>query len=342
MGLKEILSKIDEYIAVPSVVRFEAPFINHLAKDFDKNGYKVENQGKILAVTKNTKNPKIITAHIDRHGIVVNNDGKFEFASSNAKKFYGFKDTSSKTIFEKSGQRFIGGSVYAYDINGKPLEQGIVAGFSQDFDKKDLFFEIEGLKNLPTNTPISYQSRLNRKNGNIDCQLDNVSSIAVAYQLTQDGFDGTILFTAEEEIGRSWKHIVDYIRSKKITSKEIITLDTTPYTDSRAIEQGAVILRNRDELGKFNPDLVNELRSTCERKGIRYEMKDEIIEEQNSQLNAKQIKLGKTELGRIIQHTQGEFNGATLQLPTTNYHTNHETTSELALGNYYTALKEIL
>ena len=57
---------------------------------------------------------------------------------------------------------------------------------------------------------------------------------------------------------------------------------------------------------------------------------------------AKKESLGKTELGRIIQHTDGRFNGATVQLPTTNYHTNHETTSELAVNNYYNALKAIL
>ena len=73
-------------------------------------------------------------------------------------------------------------------------------------------------------------------------------------------------------------------------------------------------------------------------------MKDEVIEAQNAQLleDAKPKKLGKTELGRVIQHTSGRFNGATVQLPTTDYHSNHETTSELALSNYYEALKRLL
>ena len=38
----------------------------------------------------------------------------------------------------------------------------------------------------------------------------------------------------------------------------------------------------------------------------------------------------------------GKFNGATIQIPTTDYHTNHETTSELAIKNYYTILKRLL
>ena len=73
-------------------------------------------------------------------------------------------------------------------------------------------------------------------------------------------------------------------------------------------------------------------------------MKDEVIEAQNAQLpeDAEPGELGKTELGRVIQHTGGRFNGATVQLPTTDYHSNHETTSELALSNYYEALKGLL
>jgi hypothetical protein len=53
-------------------------------------------------------------------------------------------------------------------------------------------------------------------------------------------------------------------------------------------------------------------------------------------------KLGKTELGHFVDETEGRYNGATVQLPTTNYHSNHETTSELAIENFYKALLEIL
>ena len=121
-------------------------------------------------------------------------------------------------------------------------------------------------------------------------------------------------------------------------------MDTTPYNDSRAIDEGLVVLRNKDENGIFNPDLVKRLRSACDQDRIKYQFKDEIIEMQNARLpeGKEPIDLGKTELGRIVQHTNGKYNGSTLQLPTTNYHTNHETTSEKALENYYQTLLKLL
>lgn len=197
---------------------------------------------------------------------------------------------------------------------------------------------------MPVGTAIAYVSPLTRENGNISSQIDNAVSVAVAYQLVQDGFDGTLLFSTEDEIGRSWQHIANYLQSQDATSRELITLDTTPYDDSRAISEGLIVFRNRDENGEFNSDLVGKLRATCDAQGVRYEMKDEVIGAQNAQLPEGTIpnELGKTELGRVIQHTNGRFNGATVQLPTTKYHSNHETTSELALNNYYEALKKLL
>lgn len=345
MSLKDIISKTGEYLNMPAVVRFEHPFMNHLADEFNTSGYEVEKQDRLLVVRKKgLRSPKIVTVHIDRHGIVVNEQGKPEYAAFNAKKHYEDDNKSSEAIFKKSGERFIDEAVYAYDENGRKIEEGRVKEFSYDFDAKNLVFEIDGLGKLPAGTPIAYVSPLVRENGNLSSQIDNAISVAVAYQLVQDGFDGTLLFTTEEEIGRSWQHIANYLQSQNTPSREIITLDTTPYDDARSISEGLIVFRNRDENGEFNPDLVQKLRTACDSQGVRYEMKDEVIEAQNAQLpeDAKPKKLGKTELGRVIQHTGGRFNGATVQLPTTNYHSNHETTSELALNNYYETLKRLL
>jgi putative aminopeptidase FrvX len=345
MSIINILEKTEEYLNIPSVVRFEEPFLEHLADDFNKGGYKIEKKDRILVVTKKGfKSPKIVTAHIDRHGIVFNKKGYFEYAAFNAKKHYNDKNKSSEEIFKKSGKRFIDEKVYAYDKNGKKLEGGIVKDFYYDFETKDLFFSIEGLGKLPQNTPIAYVSSLQKENNTISSQIDNVISVAVAHQLVEDGFDGTLLFTTEEEIGRSWKHIVDYLDSQDSLSKEIITLDSTPYNDTRAISEGLIVLRNKDENGVFNHSLINRIKEICENENIKYEMKDEFIEKQNAQLekDKKPKKLGKTELGRIIQYTKGKFNSATVQIPTTNYHTNHETTSESSLTNYYKLLKKLI
>ncbi len=345
MSLQNIISKTSEYLNVPAVVRFEHPFMNYLADDFNTSGYDVKKQDRLLVVRKKgLRSPKIVTAHIDRHGMVVNEQGKPEYAAFNAKKHYGDENKSSEAIFKKSGQRFIDEAVYAYDLQGRKIADGIVKKFSYDFDAKDLIFEVDGFGRLPTGSPIAYVSPLVREAGNLSSQIDNAVSVAVAYQLVQDCFDGTLLFAAEEEIGRSWQHIVNYLQSKCTASKEIIALDTTPYNDSGAISEGLIVLRNRDENGEFNTGLVEKLRTACDAQGIKYEMKDEVIEAQNAQLpeGSKPKKLGKTELGRIVQYTDGRFNGATVQLPTEYYHTNHETTSELALNNYYETLKKLL
>ncbi len=345
MSLQNIISKTSEYLNIPAIVRFEHPFINHLADDFNISGYEIEKQDRLLVVRKKgLRSPKIITAHIDRHGIVINEKGQPEYAAFNAKKYYGDENKSSEAIFKKSGQRFIDEIVYAYDKSGRKIEEGRVKCFSYDFNAKDLVFNIDGFGKLSAGTPIAYVSPLIREKGNLSSQIDNAISVAVAYQLVQDGFDGTLLFATEEEIGRSWQHIINYLQSKKISSREIVTLDITPYDNVRAISEGLIVLRNKDKNGEFNQDFVQRLRTACDSQGIKYEMKDEVIEAQNAQLpiGAKPKKLGNTELGRIIQHTSGKFNGTTIQLPTTNYHTNHETTSELALNNYYEALKRLL
>lgn len=343
MSLNNILEKTEEYLKIPSVVRFESPFLARLAEEFSLPGYEINLGGKLLEVRKKgaSISPKIITSHIDRHGIVLNQDGRFEFAAFNAKNHYREENKATDNIINKSGSRFIDEEVYAYDISGKKLSQGKVKSFSRSHNTKDIFFEIEGIGKLPPNTPLAYVSQLSLEDSNISSQIDNVISAAVAYQLVKDGFDGTVLFTAEEEIGRSWRHIADYLASKNIESKELLTLDTTPYDDSRAIDGGIIVLRNKDSNGIFNPSLVKNLKEICEKEGIMYEMKDEFIKSHNAKLaeGVPPKKLGKTELGRIVQYTEGRYNGATVQLPTTKYHSNHETTSLKSLENYYNALK---
>ncbi len=344
MTLRNIIQKTDEYLQVPSVVSFEHYFMKYLMKEFSAIGMDVSRERGLVVVSKNPKNPKVITAHIDRHGLFINNDKKFEFAAFASKKHYGEEIKASEALFKKSAMRFIDEKVYAYGENGERFEDGKVKDFEYDFDKKNLFFTIKGIGETAPSVPLSYVSRLKETETELSSQIDNVISVAVAYQLAKDGFDGKILFAAEEEIGRSWMHIANYLQKEGVATQELITLDTTPYTDSRAIHEGLIVLRNKDQNAEYNPELVGKLRAACESNGMRYEMKDEVIEASNAKLpkGEKPKKLGSTELGRIAQHTEGRYNGATVQLPTTNYHTNHETTSKKALGNFYQALQKIL
>ena len=77
MGLKQILGKTKEYLKIPSVVRFEWAFMRHLIEDFSIPGYELK-QGKGYLVVRKANKPssKVVSAHIDRHGFIVNQDWK--------------------------------------------------------------------------------------------------------------------------------------------------------------------------------------------------------------------------------------------------------------------------
>ena len=53
-------------------------------------------------------------------------------------------------------------------------------------------------------------------------------------------------------------------------------------------------------------------------------------------------QLGSTELGRLVEGTEGKWNGATVQIPTLMYHTSNETTTSQAIENYFLFLRSIL
>jgi putative aminopeptidase FrvX len=360
MSLQKIIEKTGELIKVPSVTGFEGSFLKYLTDDFRKKGYEVKNCGDNFLVVsrKGAKNPVLLTAHTDRHGLVLHMNSEFEYAAHYMKRFNGMKVTDSESLLKEIGERFVGEQVYVYndfDLSGTIFGEGVVKSASFHLENKKVSFKIEGFKGLSpefhlissmASLPVAFKSELKQEGGTISSQIDNVISVALVYQLLEDGFDGEVLFSTQEEIGRSYLQIIDYLANeRKATSfQQIVTIDTTPYADSRAITAGLVVLRNKDQHGIFNPDLVSRLRGACEEAGIRYEMKDEVIEAQNKTIAAgqKPKKLGSTELGRIIEDTQGRFNGSTVQLPSINYHTNHEATSELALGNCYSLLKAVL
>jgi len=81
MSSKKIIKKVEKYLTIPSVVRFENSFMNYLENDFNLPDYDIEKQDRLLIIKrKNSKSSVILTAHIDRIGIIVNGDGKFEYA----------------------------------------------------------------------------------------------------------------------------------------------------------------------------------------------------------------------------------------------------------------------
>lgn len=340
MCVEDILAKTEQFVRVPAVVGFEKTFLAHLRKEFLDANCAVLPQPGALIVSAG-KNPHIVTAHVDRHGLVFTENGA-EYAAFHQKHKRNLPFDEKRSVFEKIGPRFVGEMVYSFDADSGAIDgAGNVTSSSFDFDTKHVHFTIDGLDLLKRGTPLAYCSRVSRANGRVSSQLDNVLGVAMVRQLFADGFDGTAILATEEEIGQSWKHIVQYLDGHKIQSKHLITVDVTPYQDAAAVDEGRVILRNKDALADFNPAVTARLRAYCAHANVPYEFKDEVIGAENVKL-AESKTLGKTELGHIIKSSAGMLSGTTLQVPVINYHSNKEETSDKAIRNAYHALLAVV
>jgi len=334
--MNRVIDKTTEYLQVPSVVGFERPFLDFLERDFRRLGCEVQRESKILAVDGGSRSPRILSCHIDRHGLISTGGDGFQYAAYVAKKLRYAEDvTATRSFLKKLCDRFINHQVRAYDeSSGEILQEGIIRDAHFCDVEENLVFSIDGIETVPINTPISYSRECHQDDGYVSGQLDNAISAAVIYFLFEHGFRGRAFFTAEEEIGKSWQHLLAHLRRQDVASTEFIVLDTSPFPGSDAADSGLVVLRNKDASGTFNSGLVATLRGICDSEGIPFQMKDEFIEKGNEELVASGKKphgLGRTELGRLVQGSNGRWNGATVQLPTFNYHRNDESTTELAI-----------
>lgn len=348
MEIKQITKRLSLLLKKPSVVRYEQPFIDYLAKYCQRyKDYEITQTDRLLLIKKrNSNSKKIISAHIDRQGFVANEKGEIEYAAFQAKKYYNQENESDEYVFAKATSRYIGEQIFAYDpVTGDKLTSGKIIGARYDFDNKKVIYDTTIQETLPAGIPLALESTLKTQKNYIYSQIDNVISVSVAIQLLKNGFDGTVLFSTEEEIGRSWMHIRDYLIENDLLTHELIVLDTTPYKYVHSIDKGLVVLRNKDETGVFNKKLLEDIKTLCEEKNILFECKDQTIEKQNEEwkkLGEEPRSYGHTELGRLVEHTNGKINGATIQIPTVHYHTNQEMTSLESLRNYYELLKKLL
>jgi len=324
MTLSNIVHKIKEYGVIPSVVGYEGPFLNHLKKEY---GSSVVFKSDQLLVVKGGNSPSIISAHIDRHGIVCNELGFFEFAGIHRKKIIGTSG-ATKEFMEGFGRKYKDYDVFSYNDKGKVLDKGRVISFTSDVENKNLYFGIEGIKHRE-NTPIALDTNIRMYGGRVRGQIDNVISAAVISELFSNGFEGTAIFSTDEEIGESWRHIGDYLGN----CNKLIVLDTSPFSTDIPLEEGRVVLRNSDNYGVFNPEITQSVKSVCKKNGIPYITKDLFMKRKGK-------SIGECEMGVLVKFTN--VTGTTIQVPTINYHTNNETTSNKALRNYYKCLELIL
>ncbi|MFW6412747.1 MAG: hypothetical protein ACOC0V_01295, partial [Oceanicaulis sp.] len=209
-----ILAKTYEYLDFPSVVGHETPFPDHPARDFEAIGAPVDRPRNLCVVTLGGKPGAgpVFMAHIDRHGAVAAEDGALVYAAHAVQNDkYGAATAPTPEFAARVGDRYSGEEMFAYDRrNGGRIAYGDVTGGKLD-DRGRVTLSIKDMPPLQPGTPIAFARTLDRSQpGYVTGQLDNPLSAAALRVAAEFGLSGTIVFTAEEEIGRSAGHFLKW------------------------------------------------------------------------------------------------------------------------------------
>ena len=327
MMIEDFLKILEDISSIPSVTNFEIPLYNFINKfSFDRYE-KILDENYIAFLPEGYKGDMLISIHIDRLGIVF--DKYFTYSN-----YYGYSLINKKykpsLIF---GKRFINEKMVAYDIQGNKIGEGEVIDCSIKENEK-LVFEIEGLnsKKLNSPTPVSYKNNIIIKDDELEGQLDNAISIALAYFLLIDEIQCPILFTTQEEIGKSWEYVYDFMKKQKINT--VITIDTTNIEGLSDFNSTDIVFRTSDDLADFNLSLIEKFIDISKKQNLRYFLKTK---------NPQQSEIKTiTEVGHIIKESENKLNGASIQFPTIKYHTNRETVKIKSINSIFFFIKDYL
>ena len=341
--LKLFIDILRPLIRQPSVVGTEDSFFRVIERELEEFGVRCRRYHGVLVAEGSRPQSLFLSAHIDRHGLLCTGPNEFQYAAFIAgNQGEEMRGSASEHMLNKIDNRFAGQRVQAHlPYVGTYLGQGEISHSYICPERRNLIFEVSGLDFLQPGTPVSFLDRLQIENGLMSAQLDNVISVAMIIYLFRLGYQGTALFTAQEEVGRSWRYAISWFQRERLTTQRLVVLDTSPYASREDADVQQITLRHRDTNGPFSEEMTQELVSRCEQLGLTYGFKDEYIEAQNEALG-KRFPLGRTELGRIVTATEGAINGTTLQIPTTDYHTATETAALSAIAGVLKLLKSYL
>lgn len=315
-------------IREPSVVGAEDSFFRVLRRELEEVGARVRYYQGVLVAEGSRPHDMILSAHIDRHGLLCTGPNEFQYAAfiaSNQSELTG--DSVSEQMMSTIGGRFAGQRVQAHlPYAGTYLGQGHITKSFVCPARNNLIFELDGLDYLQPGTPVAFLDRLVVADGVLSAQLDNVLCVAMLVHLFRRGFQGTALFTAQEEAGRSWRYALAWFQRHNLTTERLMVLDTSPFPTRESAEAQQLVLRRKDSNAVFAEAITAELEGRCNDLGVSYIHKDAWVEAINA-TREKQGTLGRTELGRLSAATAGAISGTTLQIPTTGYHTAKETAS---------------
>ncbi|VUD42526.1 hypothetical protein TDB9533_00709 [Thalassocella blandensis] len=325
----EFLELLSLLIRSPSVVGAEHSFYRVLQRELEERGAQVTWYEGVLVAQGKEPNSLMLSAHIDRHGLICTGPNEFQYAAfvSGARSDL-LGNSVSEQLMNKIVDRFDAEEVYAYEPwSGAYRGRGKISKAHICEFRNNLIFEVMGLEHLVAGTPVAFTDKLVVKNEALVGQLDNVLTAAVLVHLFELGFEGTAFFTAQEEAGKSWRYLLEWFRRFGGSTNHLIVVDTSPFPDFAAAKAQHLVLRNKDANASFNRALTNQLESLCQQSGYRSLFKDRYVEERNREIVAQggePQSLGATELGRIIHASNGLVDGTTLQIPSSGYHTMQE------------------
>jgi putative aminopeptidase FrvX len=342
----EFIDLLKLLIRQPSVVGAEHSFFRVLQRELEERGARVSWYEGILVAQGNAPSSTMISAHIDRHGLICTGPNEFQFAAFiTANRSDLLNNSVSEELMAKVTERFESAPVYAYEPwSGMYRGNGVIKNTYVCEHRKNLIFEINGLSDVVAGTPVAFEDRLRIHDQRLLGQLDNVLSAAALVHLFSLGFQGTAFFTAQEEAGKSWRYLLEWFRRFGQSTNRLFVVDTSPFNTVEEANQQQLVLRNKDANAAFNKQATAVVESLCVSNGIQYTYKDLLIENQNRQLQAEGLKthtLGSTELGRIIAASNGLVDGTTIQVPSTGYHTTSESTSLESVEKFILLLTQL-
>lgn len=323
------LSNLGALMRSPSVVGAEHSFFRVLQRELEERGARVTWYEGLLVAQGSQPDSLMLSAHIDRHGLICTGPNEFQYAAFVAGARSDLLGNSvAEQFMRKIVDRFLAQPVYAYEPwSGAYRGRGHIRRAYICEYRNNLIFELEGLEHLVAGTPVAFTDRLLIENQALVGQLDNVLTASALVHMFELGFGGTAFFTAQEEVGKSWRYLLEWFRRFGGSTNQLIVVDTSPFPDLDAARDQELVLRNRDANAVFNTSLTQRLEEVCGLERARVQFKDRYVEARNAELIARgeePASLGSTEMGRIIAASGGLVDGTTLQIPTSGYHTMSE------------------
>jgi hypothetical protein len=171
-----------------------------LQRELEERGAKVTWYEGLLVAQGNDPSSLMLSAHIDRHGLMCTGPNEFQYAAFVAGSRSDLLGNSvDEQLMKKVVNRFSHQKVYAFEPwSGSYRGAGQIKSSYICERRNNLIFEVEGLDHLVAGTPVAFQDTVKLTDAALIGQLDNVLTATVLVYLYELGFQGTAFFTAEE------------------------------------------------------------------------------------------------------------------------------------------------